>query len=361
MRLGLFGCYDPDAPRLATLLSGLDRLGVTVVACREPGWGVGAASRHELARAPWRAAGGLAGSLAALWRRRHELAGVDALLVPYPGQAVMPLARRVADGLGVKLAYDPFLSLYDTAVGDRRLYSPADPRALGLRALDTLALELADVVLADTPAMAGYYAALAGVKAAVVPVGADEALFRPAPMPEGHPVTVLFVGHMLPLHGVETILEAARLLESDARLRFQLVGRGPVDVERLAEGLANVTLAPGVPYPDLPGLVARAGVCLGAFGASEKASRVVPHKVYEAAAVGRPVVTREGPAMDEAFPAAVRVPAADPRALADALSRLAGDPAASRLAGEAMRGAFERRYTAPLVAEHLLAALEAEG
>jgi glycosyltransferase involved in cell wall biosynthesis len=349
VRLGLFGTYDPDAPRLATLAAGLADLGHALVPCHAPLWPAGLA-REGVARAPWRWPARWAAAQAALWRRRGELAGVDALLVPYPGHADMPLARRVADGLGVPLLFDPFLSLSDTVVGDRRLLAPEAPTARGIVALERHALRLADVVLADTPAMAAFYQELARPRRlAVVPVGADEGLFVPAPEPAG-PLAVLFVGHMLPLHGVPTILEAARLLEGDARLGFHLIGPGEF-------AGPNLRHTPGLEFAALPGAIANAHVCLGLFGGSAKAGRVVPHKVYQAAAVGRAVVTREAPAMAEAFGDAVwAVPPEDPQALAAALAALAGDAGRRQALAAAGRATFEARFTRQAVARALLAA-----
>jgi glycosyltransferase involved in cell wall biosynthesis len=79
---------------------------------------------------------------------------------------------------------------------------------------------------------------------------------------------------------------------------------------------------------DLPGHIAESSLCLGIFGDSDKAGRVVPHKLYECLAMGRPVVTRDGPAIRSLFSEdeVVTVPPADPRALAGAIRELLDDP-----------------------------------
>src|SRR5205085_2647740 len=56
-------------------------------------------------------------------------------------------------------------------------------------------------------------------------VGAEERLFRPGWSPQ-EPFTFLFVGKLIPLHGLETILAAA--LEAP-ELRIRLVGSGQLD------------------------------------------------------------------------------------------------------------------------------------
>ena len=43
-----------------------------------------------------------------------------------------------------------------------------------------------------------------------------------------------------------------------------------------------------MPLEDLHGEICAAGICLGIFGTSAKADRVVPFKVFECLAMGRP-------------------------------------------------------------------------
>ncbi len=82
-----------------------------------------------------------------------------------------------------------------------------------------------------------------------------------------------------------------------------------------------------VEYPDLLDHIAAADVCLGIFGTSEKAASVIPNKVFQALSAGKPVITRDSPAIRELLaeaPYAVQlVPANDPSALAAAVMRLA--------------------------------------
>ena len=353
MRLGLFGCYDAAAPRLKTLLAAAAAAGIEVVALHEAPFPAGA-GRLALAAAPWRGVAAFARARRRLWARRGELAGVDAVLVPYPGHALVGLAR----GLGKPLVFDPFLALHDTLVGDRGLAAAGSARARLYAAIDRRALAAADVVLADTPAMAAYYAA-PGHHVAVVPVGAEEAVFAPVPPPAEGPCHVLFVGSMLPLHGVPAIAAAARQLVDDARLRFTLVGTGPVEAAALVAGLPNVTYRPGCDRAELPALHAGAHVVLGHFGTSAKAERVVPHKVYEGAAMGRALVARASAAMAEAFgPAVLTVPAGDGAALAAALAALAEDPSRRLALGAAARAVFVERYAAAPLGAALRAAVE---
>ena len=96
---------------------------------------------------------------------------------------------------------------------------------------------------------------------------------------------------------IETVLDAAAELR-DETVRFVLAGEGQLSAA-LRDGVArrrltNVELHRPMPVDQLRrrrGL--DADVCLGIFGASAKAARVIPNKVYDALAAGRPLVTRD--------------------------------------------------------------------
>ncbi len=54
-----------------------------------------------------------------------------------------------------------------------------------------------------------------------------------------------------------------------------------------------------VPYEELPDYVSKADVCLGIFGDTEKAQRVIPTKAIDALALQKPLVTGDSQAARE--------------------------------------------------------------
>ena len=75
---------------------------------------------------------------------------------------------------------------------------------------------------------------------------------------------------------------------------------------------------------------------------------VVPNKVYQAAAAGRPLVTRDGPALREVLRPdehCLAVPPGDPDALAAAIARLLADAGLAERLGRAARAHVLDRFS----------------
>src|SRR5262249_35076179 len=138
---------------------------------------------------------------------------------------------------------------------------------------------------------------LAGLEAdriAVCLVGAEERVFTPGWTAQ-EPFECLFIGKLIPLHGLQTILETARLVPE---IRFRVVGSG--QLQQLVETRPpNVEHVPWIEYERLPEELHRAGCALGIFGTSGKAARVIPNKAFQALACGTPLVTGDTPAARE--------------------------------------------------------------
>ncbi len=168
---------------------------------------------------------------------------------------------------------------------------------------------------------------------------------------------VLFVGKLIPLHGLETILDAARLAPE---LPFRIIGDG--QLEALLVGRPpNVEWVDWVDYERLPAEYQRAGAALGVFGTSAKASRVIPNKAFQAIACGAPLVTADTPAARELLAdgkSALLVPPGDPTALASALRRLAADTALARTIGAGGLAAYREHASEEVLGARWRALIE---
>jgi glycosyltransferase involved in cell wall biosynthesis len=125
--------------------------------------------------------------------------------------------------------------------------------------------------------------------------------------------------------------------------------------------LPNLVFVKPVPEAGLPAYLAHADLCLGIFGDTRKAANVVPNKVVQAAAMGRPILTRDSAAVRRWFrdgESIALAPAASPRALADAILALRGDPDRRAALGKGARAAFERGFSVAASSRLLKGALD---
>lgn len=329
MRVLLFGTYDTSLhPRIATVAEGLRAHGIEVPECNAP-LGLDTAARVEILARPWRVPvllARLARRWTALARAARRLPAPDVVLIGYLGHFDVHLARLLFRR--TPLVLDHLIGASDTA-RDRRLGGIV--RQAVLRMIDAAALRAADVILVDTEEHLSRLPRQHQAQAVVVPVGAPAAWHqaaRPAGAePADGPLRVVFYGLYTPLQGAPVIGAALAALAGQS-VQVTMIGHG----QDKAATMAAATEASGVrwldwvPAAELPGLVAGHDVCLGIFGSSDKALRVVPNKVFQGAAAGCAIVTSDTAPQRRAIAGAgVLVPPGDPDALAAALLRLAGD------------------------------------
>ncbi len=178
-----------------------------------------------------------------------------------------------------------------------------------------------------------------------IPNGVDTGFFCPAPVPARSP-EIVCVGRMVPDKDHATLLEAfARVLLVEPQARLHLVGDGPLlDAVRKRAGqedfLGRVLLHPG--STDLRPLLHQARVF-----ALASVSEGLPNVLLEAMSCALPVVaTRVGgiPDLVSHEQSGLLVPPRDPAALAAALVRLLGDPAACADMGTAGRAHVLRHH-----------------
>ena len=152
-----------------------------------------------------------------------------------------------------RVALDWFLSAYDTVVLDRRLVGQASSAGVVLwwlkRSRSGLRTACSWIRARTRSRMESLFRLPPG-RCGSVWVGAEDATFRaapwaPSPVPRTTPLQVLFYGQFIPLHGIPTIIEAARLLR-DAPVDWLVVGRGQEHAARGAMLEEASTTAPAM-------------------------------------------------------------------------------------------------------------------
>ncbi|RFF52747.1 glycosyltransferase [Xanthomonas campestris] len=234
-----------------------------------------------------------------------------------------------------RIVADAFISIYDTAINDRQLLSRDGYASKLLKSAERRAFSTANAIIVDTPQNAEFYAEIFHLPRQLfrpIPLSTNEKNYPKSPLSKKRICNVLFVGTLIPLHGIEVILAAARLLSYREDIVFTIVGDGQEAqaVENsIIDGVPNVIWERKWMLPQqLANYIVDSNICLGIFGSTSKADRVCPYKIYAYASVGRPVITRDSSWLKQATqdygqPPFLGTPPGDPAMLADTIVRLA--------------------------------------
>ncbi len=207
----------------------------------------------------------------------------------------------------------------------------------------------------------------------VVTNGVDLARYTPRPRDEEFArklglegrFVVGYLGTHGMAHALERVLDAAELTRDDRRIRWLFAGDGAARAGLIEEAarrsLRNVVFAPPSPKEDMPSLWSCCDLALVHLKRTAVFETVIPSKIFEAMGIGVPILLAapegEASSIVRRAGAGECVPAEDPRALADAVVRLADDPARrERLARQARAAAPQ--YDRDVLAERMLAILQ---
>jgi glycosyltransferase involved in cell wall biosynthesis len=234
-----------------------------------------------------------------------------------------------------------------------------------LKRLEAMCYSQVDRILFDTRSHIEYVTqefSLPREKLRHVYISADEGIFRPTyDRYPSNTCNVIWYGSFLPLHGVEIIMDAIRLLCAEENLSFTVVGGGP-KVKEFARWLRQldnprIFYSPWLSRQRLGEFVRRADIFLGGhFSSIPKASRVIPSKVFEGAAAGKAMILGDNPANREIFSPngdAAFVEMANSGALADSILDLASDPLLRERYGRRAREAYVRLASSKILAREL--------
>jgi len=257
---------------------------------------------------------------------------VDIIIVGFRGQEILPFIRLMTRK---PIIFDAFISIYDTLCFERRKFEPQSLIGRFTYWLDRYDCKIADRVILDTNAHIEYFSKTFHIpkeKFSRIFVGADQSIFYPREvMKKEDKFTIFYYGTGLPLQGIEIILNAAKILESDSMVLFRLAGpirrKYKESIDSL--NLKNVEYINWVPYEELPKEIAKADVCLGGhFSSVEKARRVISGKTFQFLAMKKSIIVGENKANGELLKHkknCIMVEMANPKTLANAILELKFD------------------------------------
>ena len=162
---------------------------------------------------------------------------------------------------------------------------------------------------------------------------------------------ILWAGSIGRAHGLEYVLQAAKLLENYTDIHFLFLGDGSnrPQLERLKNDLAlrNVTFKDPVPSEDLPPYYSIAECGLASLTALPIHVGARPSKIFAVLASGKPVIfvgAGECARLIESANAGIVIPPQCPAIMAAEVLRLIGDPNRIRQLGKNGRKFVEENY-----------------
>jgi glycosyltransferase involved in cell wall biosynthesis len=341
MRVSMLGAYDPLYARNAIIVAGLEANGVEVLHYAMP------------KRTP------SAQRIRHLFTHFPQAAQADIMLIPCFNQTTVMIAWALAKIYKVPLVVDYLVGLTDMSE-DRQRASAV--RMWLYRQIDRINTKLC-VTLTDTVAHRCEFERILSQTLSemhILPVGSRQFELLP---PQPQLPLIQYAGTYIPFHNVDVILRAAHALPD---VQFELIGKGQTYSENRALAqklqLKNVRFVEGYfPAHQLLEMQAKSTIMLGVFGASAKTDYVVPNKVYEALALGRPMITAESTALREFLTPnqhLLTVPPADADALAAAIQTLIANPQRQAELAAAGRQRMEEAFFPYPIGVRLLALLE---
>ncbi len=220
--------------------------------------------------------------------------------VPYPATFVCWILSHLPKRLRpFNLIIDQFISLYDTIVLDRKLISQNGLLAKSLFHIEKHALRSCKGIIVDTQQNGEYIKKFFNISSNIIypiPLSTNEYAYkRNEYKPSNTRCRVLFIGTLIPLHGIQVIISATKLLHDNQSIEFRIIGDGqdakylesfqrtrPKNLEWIREWQRPDQLAKEIE---------RADICLGVFSNSGKSNRICPLKMYAYMSIGRAIIT----------------------------------------------------------------------
>lgn len=191
------------------------------------------------------------------------------------------------------------------------------------------------------------------------PAGADAAALLRTLGWEGRFV-VSYVGTHGMAHALDTVLDAAALLQGEDDVRFLLAGDGAerARLERRAAemGLGNVAFLGQRPRDEVASVYLASRVSLVPLRDLPMFRKVLPSKLFELMGFGVPVICSvpgEAAGLVARSGGGTVIPPEDPRALAAAILELRADPERRRAMGERGRAFVLREHLRPVLARRM--------
>jgi colanic acid biosynthesis glycosyl transferase WcaI len=210
-------------------------------------------------------------------------------------------------------------------------------------------------------------------KISVVSNWADDSIYIPRSangvrqqygLPEGR-FLAMYAGNMGMTHGVEYLLDAARLLKERSDITFVFAGTGAEYDKMLQkkqqEGLDNVHFLGYIPPPRMPELLAAADLMLIHLRKSDSGAVSLPSRMLAYMACGRPMlVASEGAPRRfvERIRAGIGCDPENPVVIAERIKNISSQPEQLTKMGNNGRAIYEKEFCEQITIKNVIALIE---
>lgn len=222
-----------------------------------------------------------------VWKQLNKkmIDSVDVIFIGFAPQLIIPFIGFKMTGKTIVI--DFFISVYDTLICDRKKFKTGGLIAQLSHKIDEKTIDRADHIITDTKAHAQFFREEFGGeinKYETIYLEADRNIYYPRkqnkPSELNNKFVVLYFGSILPLQGVDIVLDAISLLKYEDTIFFEIIGPIPKQYNKPIQD--NVKYIDWLSQEELAEHIANADLCLaGHFNANiEKAKRTIPGKAY---------------------------------------------------------------------------------
>lgn len=247
----------------------------------------------------------------------------DVVFIGFMAQMILPvfmwkLRKKI-------IITDFFISIYDTLVFDRKKIKEKSLLAKICKWIDKLTIKKSTYLISDTKTHGQYFVEELGArtdKIYVCYLKADKKIYYPRilekPKQYRNQYLVLYFGSILPVQGVDIVMETIKSMENIKDIHFIIIG--PIGEKIEKANTDNVTYISWLPQQKLAEYIAFSDLCLaGHFSNTvNKAKRTIPGKAYIYQAMEKKMILGDSPANRELFSDGEKycfVPMGDYRAL----------------------------------------------
>lgn len=230
----------------------------------------------------------------------------DMVFVGFAPQLILPFFKFKFRRKTIVM--DFFISVYDTMVKDRKKFKDGSLAAKLCKWLDGKCIHCADAVISDTIAHGDYFAEEFNVerqKIETLYLDADSSIYYPVeqqkPKHLKDKYIVLYFGSVLPLQGVEVIMEAMEQLKDRKDLYFYFIGPVKENIKKTVSD--NIEYIKWLNQQDLAKHIGYADLCLAGHFCNDimKAKRTIPGKAYIYDAMEKKMILGDNSATRELF------------------------------------------------------------